>query len=271
LGSALLAYTRFQVFLNQSTKWITSDYRYSINNESRNLFHFTELGVKVRYAYKEKFIETPRGNRISTGTNYPVIHANITRGLPQLDGDFEYLKLEGKVSKTFISKSLGETKISFLGGLVDKPIPYTNLFNGHGSYGVFTIESENSFATMRMNEFTMDRFAAIFFQQDFGKLLFKRDKFQPGIVIATHAGYGELIHTENHEGIDLQTMDQGYIESGLMIKNILNQWIIGYGLGVFYRYGLTHLTKQLIILHSSSQLALICKRISTVTHLSYGR
>ncbi|MBL7113846.1 MAG: hypothetical protein ISS19_18050 [Bacteroidales bacterium] len=129
--------------------------------------------------------------------------------------------------------------------MVNKPIPYTNLFNGHGSYGVFTIESENSFATMRMNEFIMDRFAAIFFQQDFGKLLFKREKFQPGIVMATHVGYGELLHTENHEGIDIQTMDKGYIESGLLIKNLLNQWFIGYGLGVFYRYGPYSLNKTI--------------------------
>ncbi len=245
LGSALIPYTRFQVYLSQSTKKITSDYRYSMNNEPSDLFHFTELGVKLRYAYKEKFIETPRGNRISTGTVYPIIQANIVRGLPQLDGDFEYLKLEGKASKTFITRSFGETKISLSGGVVNQPIPYTNLFNGHGSYGVFTIESENSFATMRMNEFIMDRFAAVFFQQDFGKLLFKREKFQPGIVIATHAGYGELIHTENHEGIDIQSMDKGYFESGLLIKNLLNQWFIGYGLGVFYRYGPYSLTKTI--------------------------
>jgi len=245
LGSALLPYTRFQVFLNQSTKKVSSDYRYSINNEPQDLFHFTELGVKIRYAYKEKFIETPRGNRISTGTNYPVIHANITSGLSYLDGEFEYLKLEGKISKTFITRSLGDTKITLLGGMVDKPIPYTNLFNGHGSYGVFTIESENSFATMRMNEFIMDRFAAVFFQHDFGKLIFNREKFHPGIVIATHAGYGELFHTDNHGGIDIQTIDKGYIESGLLIKNLLNQWFIGYGIGVFYRYGPYSLTKTI--------------------------
>ena len=109
-----------------------------------------------------------------------------------------------------------------MGGWVDSPIPYTNLFNGHGSYGVFTIETENSFATMRMNEFVMDRFGAVFFQHDFGKLLIKREKFQPGIVIATHAGYGKLVHLANHTGIDIKSMEKGYFESGLLVKNILN-------------------------------------------------
>ena len=244
-GSSLIPYLRFRVFLNQSAKKVTSEYRYLVNNEPSDLYHFTDLGLNLRYAHKEKFIETPRGTRISTGTRYPVINANITRGLTSLDGEFEYLKIEGKISKTFITRSLGNTRIAILGGMVDQSIPYTNLFNGHGSYGVFIIESENSFATMRMNEFIMDRFAAVFFQQDFGKLLFRREKFQPGIVIATHAGYGELIHDKSHTGMDIQSIDRGYFESGLLVKNLLNQWFIGYGLGVFYRYGHYALNKTI--------------------------
>ena len=239
LSSSIIRYLKLEMYLNQSQKYVSTDYTYLIPEEpaSINQFEFTEIGLRMRFAYKEKFLETPRGNRLSVGTDYPVIYANILKGVTWLDGRFDYTKYEGKVTKTFISKSLGDTKITIMGGLVDKPVPYTNLYNGHGSYGVFTIETENSFATMRMNEFVLDRFASVFFQQDFGKLLFKTEKFQPGIVLATHAGYGDLHYTGNHENIDLQTMEKGYFESGLLIKNILNQWFIGYGLGVFYRYG----------------------------------
>ena len=244
-GSSLVPYMKFQIYLNQSTKQVTSDYRYDIHDELLDRFHFTEVGLKIRYAFKEKFIETPRGNRISTGSRYPIVQTNVIKGLPYLDGEFTYLKLAGKISKTFITRSLGNTKLTILGGMVDSPIPAVNLFNGHGSYGIFTVETENSFATMRMNEFMMDRFAAVFFQQDFGKLLIRREKFQPGIVLATHAGVGELIHTGNHQGITLQPMDRGYFESGLLVKNILNQWFIGYGLGVFYRYGPYSLNKTI--------------------------
>ena len=42
-----------------------------------------------------------------------------------------------------------------------------------GSYKPFTLETEQSFGTMRFNEFLSDRFIGLFIKQDFGKLLFK--------------------------------------------------------------------------------------------------
>ena len=132
-----------------------------------------------------------------------------------------------------------------MGGYVDQDIPYPNLYNGHGSYGVFTIEAENSFATMRLNKFVSDRFINLFFQQDFGKLLFKTEYFQPSIVFVTNAGIGKLNYHDNHQNITIETMDKGYYESGLLVNNVLKQWFIGYGLGLFYRYGSYQLTKTI--------------------------
>lgn len=247
-GSSLIRYLSFELYLNQSTKQVTTDYRYSMvegdPEPSRN-FRFTEIGLNTRYAFKEKFIETPAGNRISVGTNYPVIYFNIIKGLEWLQGDWDYLKLEVKITKSLMTKSLGDTRITLMGGLVDNSVPYPNIYNGLGSFGKFTIETENSFATMRMNEFVLDRFAYLFFQQDFGKLIFKRERFQPGIVFSTNAGFGDLYYSSNHENIELQTMENGYFESGILVRNILRQWFIGYGLGVFYRYGPYSLTKTI--------------------------
>jgi hypothetical protein len=145
--------------------------------------------------------------------------------------------LEGKVTKTFVTKSLGDTKLALVGGWADRSLPYPLMYTGAGSYGVFTIETENSFATMRLNEFISDRFAGIHFQQDFGKLLFSREKFQPGIVLAASAGYGSMRHDSCHVNLDQNTLDKGYYESGILFNNLLRQWILGYGLGVFYRFG----------------------------------
>jgi hypothetical protein len=154
-----------------------------------------------------------------------------------MGGEFEYTRIEAQLSKTFITKSLGETKIMLKGGQVDRNVPYPLLYAGQGSYRRFTIESENSFATMRANEFVADRFASIHFQQDFGKLLFSRENFQPGIVLAASAGYGQLRFPQNHIELPGQNYESGYYESGILFNNLLNQAFIGYGLGVFYRFG----------------------------------
>jgi hypothetical protein len=135
--------------------------------------------------------------------------------------------------------------LTVTGGMVNRNIPYPDIYNGYGSYGAFVPEVQNSFGTMRMNEFVLDHFAFAFFQQDFGSLLFKRGKFQPGIVLVTNAGYGGLTYKSNHENIELKTIENGYYESGILIKNLLRQWFIGYGVGAFYRYGPYSLNKTI--------------------------
>ena len=248
LGSSLIPYFRFNIFLNRSIKQVTTDYSFQVEKEessSSQVFRFTEIGARLRFAYKEKFMETPRGSRISMGTNYPIVNFNIIKGTDWLQGEYEYLKLEARISKTFITKSFGNTNLAISGGMVNSNIPYPNIYSGYGSYGVFVPEVQNSFGTMRMNEFVMDHFAFAFLQQDFGSLLFKRGRFQPGIVLVTSAGYGDLIYESNHENIDLNTIENGYYESGILIENLLRRWFIGYGVGVLYRYGPYSLNKTI--------------------------
>lgn len=244
-----LRYVKLNFYLSQAIRTVTSDYRYRVNtsegNQQADQFPITETGILLRYAHKEKFLETPRGNRLSLGTSYPVLYANFRVGLPWLGGEYEYTKVEAKVTKTFVSKSLGDTKIALAGGWADRSLPYPLLYAGLGSFGVFTIESENSFATMRLNEFISDRFANVHFQQDFGKLLFSSGRFQPGIVLATSVGFGELAHDPNHLNLQQGSYVKGYYESGILFNNLLRYWFIGYGLGVFYRYGPYSLPKTI--------------------------
>ena len=244
-----LRYVKINTYFFQANRLVTSDYRYVVStpdgDQQVDNFPITETGVLLRYAHKEKFLETPRGNRLSLGTSYPVLYTNIRVGLPVLGGEYEYTKVEAKITKTFVSKSLGDTKIALAGGWADRSLPYPLLYAGIGSYGIFTIESENSFATMRLNEFVSDRFANFHFQQDFGKLLFSSGQFQPGIVLATSVGFGQLTYDPNHVNLDQESYEKGYYESGILLNNLLRHWFIGYGLGVFYRYGPYSLPKTI--------------------------
>jgi hypothetical protein len=204
---------------------------------TQDVFRFTEVSAGFRFAFREKFIVTKR-NRMSLGTKYPVLWLEYTRGIDGLfDGEYAYDRVDAKIEKSFYMKYLGKTSFAFKGGLVDKPIPATDLFNGNGSYRFFTIFAANSFATMRMNEFLSDRYVALYFTHSFGKLLKRWKKFQPEFLISTNATFGWLKFDENHLNINYKTLDKGYYESGFLINNLLNVRVYSLGFGAFYRWG----------------------------------
>lgn len=241
-----LRYGVFNAGFTSDRKAISNNYYFDIKNSiassEKPVYTFTEISAGFRYAYKEKLMQLP-DSRISLGTKYPVLTFQYTRGLSGvLGGEFTYNKFDLKIEKSFYIKYLGETKLLLLAGYIDQAIPQTNLYNGRGSYRVFTIYAPGSFATQRMNEFLASQYAFLFFTHNFGKLLWRTKKFSPEFAFATNAGYGTLEHPEYHKGIGFEVMDQGYFESGLLINNLLNvNGIYTLGLGAFYRYGYYHL------------------------------
>lgn len=141
----------------------TDNYSYGENlSTSLNTFTFNEIALQIRYAYNEQFTKTLRSKQ-SLGTNYPILCANLVKGVNWIDGEYEYTKYEAKLTKSFQTKSLGKTGITLVGGLVDGNVPISKLYNGHGSYKSFSLESENSFGTMRMGEFFSNKFLSVFF------------------------------------------------------------------------------------------------------------
>jgi len=243
-----LQYFNTQLSFQNSIATFGNGYQFNDpENGTENLIDkatFSELSIKLRFAYKEKFMVSGR-KKISLGTKFPILYANFHKGVDWMNGDFTYSRYEARISKKILSRSFGQTFFVFEGGIVEGEIPYSKLYNGKGSYRVFSPVSANSFGVMRMNEFLSDRFFSIFFRQNFGKLLFKTNKFQPEVEFVTNFGIGELQNPGPHRGIDFKTMEKGYYESGIIINNIINQFFMGYGIGVYYRYGPYHLSKTI--------------------------
>jgi hypothetical protein len=231
---------KFAVGLDVNTKTSPDDYRFGIESNgvvaSTDIFLFTNLKIGFRFAFREEFIVTKR-TRISLGSRYPIVWFQYTRGLELFGGAYDYNRFDLKIEKSFYIKYLGESSFHVKAGYVDRPVPECNLFNGNESYRTFTIYAQNSFATMGMNEFLSDRYLALYFTHNFGKLLQRWDKFQPELLIATNIGFGALSGKENHFNLDFKTMEKGYYESGLLINNLLNLQLYTLGVGVFYRYG----------------------------------
>jgi hypothetical protein len=99
---------------------------------------------------------------------------------------------------------------------------------------------------MEPYEFLSDRYVSLFFRQDFGTLLFRTKWLQPSISLEQHFTIGTLAAGQRPEDIDFNTLEKGYAEAGLVIDNLirlnyLNVAYLGFGGGVYYRYGAYHL------------------------------
>ncbi len=219
------------------------DYKYVVQS-SENIyvtssdFHFTEASISLRYAYGEKFLKNASSS-VSLGTDYPVVQFSIIHGFNNiLGGQYQYNRFDLKINKSIFIKYFGTTSITMMAGLIDRDIPYANLYNSNASFiKSFTFYSPVSFATMRMNEFAADRYASLFISHNFGKLLFTSKHFKPEPELVTNLGIGSLSHPENHIMQGIKSYEKGYFESGLGINKILRLGITNVGFAWFYRYG----------------------------------
>lgn len=236
-----LRHIRLNMAFNTQTRASTNGYAFGIPSESTVLhdrFHFTEAVIGFRFAYREKFIKTPR-YKASLGSDYPVVHGQVTRGLKNvLGGEFDYMRYDLKVERTFQLREYGKTTITLYGGFIDGDVSYTILYNGRGNYEKIAFSYGNiAFGTMRMNEFISDRYASLFFSHNFGRILMRSDDLQPEFIVISNMGFGSLKNKGKHFNIPVKTMEKGFYESGLLVNNLLASDLYGIGAGAIYRYG----------------------------------
>lgn len=241
-----LRYFQFNLLGDEQVRTTTNSYEYGISNDNitflTNQYWFTEAGVQFRFAYKENFMKSPLG-MISLGTKYPIVWGNITRGFNDLlNGGYEYTKYDLKISKDFKIPLAGYSSVALLAGYVQGNVPYTLLYDGKGTYQEFTAKNlplavDNSFETMRLNEFLSNRYVNFFYSHNFQSFLFHTEKFKPELKLVFHAGWGSLSNPQNHFGITYNTMDKGYYESGLEINNLITPSFLHIGIGGYYRFG----------------------------------
>ena len=214
-------------------QWTRSQTNDVVNTGTLN---FTTLTLGLRYAHKEKFIRGLK-DQYSLGTNYPVIRLKYTGSIAGVfSNDISYNKFDIKVTWQVYNKLCGTTSLYLLAGYIDRDAPYSELYNGRGSAGeVLSLYSPGSFNTMESNEFLSDRYAALFLIHDFGKLLLRSKYFQPDIALNVNMGIGSLQHPENHKMVNFKTLEKGFIESGILLNNILRSSYSGIGIGLFYR------------------------------------
>lgn len=216
-------------------------YRYQYKDMQSNRFAYTELSAGFRYSFGEQYIKTP-SNNLYIGSSYPIFWFNYTRGINDpIWGQFSYSRFDFKLQQTFNIFRYGTSGIQLVAGITTGSPPYSKLYNMRGSFREFSVVIHNSFETMRYNEFLSDRFFALFYSHDFGKIYSPNPNFRPNIVMVHNFGFGSLRHPEYQKLIPFKTMQKGFFESGVFLKNLmiinLSGLRTGLGFGVFSRYG----------------------------------
>lgn len=241
ISTAFVKFIRAGISIFQSLKTPTYDYAYVISQNSNiavlnNQFHFSGLSFNLRYAYGETI--RSRSSGISTNTTYPIVSLQLTRSIAGwFGGEYSYTRFDLEVEKSFQTNNLGRSSFCLQAGAISGDVPYCNLFDNRGSYREFTIYAPQSFATMRQNEFTSDRYASLFLNYNFGKLLSRSLHFNPELTWCASASFGDLTHPEKHHGIEIRTITKGYFESGFLLNKLLDLKLYNLGLGAFYRLG----------------------------------
>lgn len=238
-------YLKWKVTLTQSAttpKYLTE---FQDNNQIYTDYNDSNMRIDLRFGFKEKFISS-FNQRISAGSTYPIVSLSYSKGIKNvLQSDFNYDKIEARIEQSFFTKNFGTTKYQLDAGLIDNPLPFGLLFTGEGSYDKdYPYMIPKYFQTMRLYEFLSDQYVHLFLSHDFGGLLFKSGKFQPGITLHNNFGWGNLSDKNKSSNflVDYKTKNKVFMETGLQVDKILkmNYLDIGYfglGAGIYYRYG----------------------------------
>jgi hypothetical protein len=238
-----LNYFLCNLFVSDEIRKTTGSYRYGYafdnGTATWNNFGFTETGLQLKFIYREKFSEF-LGKKISDGSDYPVVFGNMIKGFDNirgLSGEYNYMKYEFKLFKRFVTAKAGKPSFEILAGYVQGNLPYTKLFAGRGTFVNYSITVPNTFETIGTNEFLSDKYFALFYTHDFGRLFIRKKYFQPQILFVNRMGYGSLTNSGNHFDVTYKTMEKGYFETGLLFNNLIRRNYLGMGAGIFYRYG----------------------------------
>ncbi|MFN8776182.1 MAG: DUF5686 family protein [Flavobacteriales bacterium] len=203
----------------------------------------TESGITLRWAPGERLVRTSRGE-VRLGGKYPVTHLRITQALDGVMGStMSFTRYDAIIEKSFRFVHLGTLHVRLGGGLVPSDLPPSLLYNMRGSNnldyeeGTFLgVVAQNTFETMRTNEFMHARYAALHIRHQFRDLLLSSGKFRPHLSIVHHMLIGDRAG-ESSFVIRAREARRPFLESGLVIDRLIVSNLTGVGVGLFYRYG----------------------------------
>lgn len=185
----------------------------------------TELSVRLRFAFLEKFLESTF-YRASLGSPYPIVEATYTKGVSGiLNSRYNYSKILASVSDYIKTPPFGIINYQLYAGKTFGTAPYMFLDVAPGNEMYYY--NKYAFNTMIRYQYVHDQFAGINYEHNIGNGIFKlipKSKFRQFYTIK--ALWGSL--SEANKALNFQpghsflSLDgKTYLELGTGVDNIL--------------------------------------------------
>lgn len=198
------------------------------NGLPSNLVTQSEVNLRLRYAYKERFLN---GNyyRTSLGSKYPIAELRIAQGFKGiLNGGYDYTKLNFSVSDDIKMAPFGTLYLNVFAGKYFGTLPYPLLELHPGNENYYY--NKYAFNMMNQFEFISDEYAGLNMEHSIGGGIFK---LIPGVrklklrqfwtakgVIGSLNDSNKLLNL--NKGFTFRTLENNpYIELGTGIENIV--------------------------------------------------
>jgi hypothetical protein len=221
----------------------TYNYTFILDGTPYREFDLSTAKISVQWSpfntyeyFDEKLKETKDG--------YPKFTAQLTQSFSSvLNGDFSFTKFDFRTIHQIDHRNESLTSITLVAGIADGETPLTHLYHAYPNninketvLQRFSVAGLNSFETMFFNEFFSDKFTTFQFKH-YLKPFKITEWFKPQLVLISRYALGSLSDADRHQGINFNTLDKLYSESGFEINKLL----FGFGLSFAYRYGGYHL------------------------------
>ncbi|PKA83193.1 hypothetical protein ATE92_1342 [Ulvibacter sp. MAR_2010_11] len=232
-----------EVRLSRSRIDQIENYQYFSDNQLYKNYEIAEATASVRISPKRNFFTTEDG-LVEYFDGFPKISAQVTQGIKGISkSDFTYTKLGLKLDYYIKRTDLSSTNILMEGNIAFGDAPLTHLFHAYPNsptkdeiFERFSVAGRRSFETMYFGEFFSDKLTTLQVKHSLRRFNLAK-KWKPELVFITRHALGDLSNPEEHLGIDFNTLDHLYSESGFELNKIL----FGFGLSFAYRYGYYHL------------------------------
>lgn len=187
----------------------------------------SELGLELRFAYKETFVE---GNyyRTSLGTQFPILKLYTGFGIKNLfDAHYNYVKMRFTVSDNIKLKRVGSIYYNIFAGKVFGTLPYPLLEVHPGNE--FYYYDPHAFSMMYRYEYISDVYVGAITEHSLGSLFFKYIPLIKKMKLRTFWNakgvYGSLSKSNEalnfNKGYFFQSLAKSpYFEVGTGIENI---------------------------------------------------
>ncbi|MFI2742073.1 DUF5686 family protein [Zhouia sp. PK063] len=223
---------------------IDPTFTYFFNNgRLYHQYHTTTATASFQWNPFSEYMQVKEG-KVAVKTGFPQFTFQATHSFPDiLDSDFDYTQLTFRTIYQVNTINNGFTSFLMKAGLAFGELPISALYHvspnqpdGEKIMQRFSVAGRDSFETMFFNEFFSDKYVTLQGKHFFDPFKIT-NKIKPQLVLISRFALGDVNHTEKHIGIDFNSLNKGYFESGFEVDKIF----MGFGLNFMYRYGAYHL------------------------------